>query len=204
MSEDIREKWKIAQREERRIHDVHSNDMKQGLIDYESTYLQYFEKLQTSFTQNGKTILEIGPADFPAVFYCDGYIQAHIIEPLPSPFLKSLLTKKPYITLYDVPAEDMEFPKVDEVWILNVLQHTMNPGLILDKAKKAAKVIRFFEPINDDTDICHLHSFTADYFRSFFGDVVKIHTASKGILRNFHEKECAYGVWHKHPQLAGR
>lgn len=193
--DNILDRWKIAQEEERKLHDVH--DIDTGWLNYRDTYRQYFEKLDISKNQTGKTILEIGPADFPALEFCKGYEHGYIIEPLPSKILKQLIRNKP-ITLFDCPAEYAEIPEVDEVWLLNVLQHTINPGLIIDKAKKAAKVIRFFEPINDTIDICHLHSFDMDFFRSFFGtENVKHHAASKGILRNFHEHECAYGVWKK-------
>jgi 2-polyprenyl-3-methyl-5-hydroxy-6-metoxy-1,4-benzoquinol methylase len=33
----------------------------------------------------------------------------------------------------------------DEVWIYNCLQHTQDPELIIQNAKKSAKILRIFE-----------------------------------------------------------
>lgn len=190
---DIMQKWHNAQQEERKHH---KGTLEDGVEHYHHSYKQYFEYLQTSFDQKDKTIIEIGCADVPALYFCKDYKTGHIIEPMPSDILIKLTRDKP-IFMYAAPAEHMEFPKVDEVWLLNVLQHVIDPAVIIEKAKQAAKVVRFFEPINDGIDICHLHSFTLDYFKKHFGAAAKHYEDHTGRVVGFHEHECCYGVWRK-------
>jgi len=191
--EDILKRWHIAQQEERKHH---SGTITEGLTAYKESYTQYFAHLQADFNQQGKSIIEIGCADIPALIFCNDYVKGHIIEPLPSPILKKVTEGLP-IEIIPHPAEDIEMPNVDEVWLFNVLQHVIDPDKIINKAKQAAKVIRFFEPINDGVDLCHLHSFSLDYFKGHFGGCVNHYSDHKGRVKNFHEHECAYGVWKK-------
>lgn len=192
----IREQWNIAQAEERKLH---THTIAQAKEIYYDTYRQYFDYLGIQREMWNHRIIEIGCADVPALSMCSKFRWGIILEPMPSPILQKLLSEaKETIRLMPVAAEDFEFPEVEEVWLFNVLQHVIDPETIIDKSKRAAQTIRFFEPINTPTDKCHLHSFTLDYFRDVFGDCVKEYRAKDGV-RNFHEQECAYGVWKKYP-----
>ena len=164
------ESWKTAQIEERKMHTA---DKETAIKDYALSYEQYFSYVETSKNQKGKSIIEIGCADIPALYFCSDYNQSYIIEPMPSAILTELIQDK-QIILFSDPSEELEFPKVDEIWLFNVLQHVIDPDVIINKAKESASVIRFFEPINCVMDICHLHYFTLDYFIGHFGlDAVK-------------------------------
>lgn len=190
---DILQRWAIAQQEERKHH---SGTLEAGVEAYKESYAQYFKYLETTNDQTGKKIIEIGCADVPALMFCNGYKPSFIIEPLPSPILLEL-TKDLAITILVDAAENLDFPKVDEVWLFNVLQHVIDPDVIINKCKEAAKVIRFFEPVEDHIDLCHLHTFSLDYFKGHFGDCVQYYEDHKGRVKNFHEHEAAYGVWVK-------
>ena len=192
--EEIRKRWEIAQVEERKAH---ANNYEDGIQHYEGAYTQYFGHLQCGFYLRGKTIMEIGCADFAALGYCSGLGAGHIIEPLPSWMLKKQIEGKP-ITIYKKPAEEMEVIPVDEVWLFNVYQHVLDPYKIFEYAKKCGKVVRFFEPIDLPLDVCHLHSLSLEDFRGVFGDCVKLYK-SKPDVKNFHAADCAYGVW-KNPE----
>lgn len=185
-------RWNIAQQEERKHH---TGTLEQGVEGYRESYRQYFEHLGIDADQKGKTIVEIGCADVPALMFCSDYLGI-IIEPMPSEILQTLI-KDLHIQLAVAPAEHYDFPQVDEIWLFNVLQHVIDPTVIIDKCKATAKVIRFFEPINDHIDICHLHSFTLEYFQQHFGTCVKYYENHTGRVTNFHEHEAAYGVWRK-------
>lgn len=185
------ERWLIAQENERKYHNGAHED---SVNVYRGSYEQYFSYLNATTDQTGKSIIEIGCADVPALMFCTGYKPSFIIEPMPSEILKNIISTLP-ITLLEDPAENVDFPEVDEVWLLNVLQHVMDPDLIIEKCKKAAKVIRFFEPINCGTDICHLHNFTMEYFEKHFGDCVINYPDHTGKVTNFHEHENCYGIW---------
>ncbi|KKS77420.1 MAG: hypothetical protein UV51_C0007G0018 [Candidatus Woesebacteria bacterium GW2011_GWC1_42_9] len=153
------------------------------------------------FHQPNKTILEIGCSDYPALFYCDSYKNGYIIEPQQNDILKTLCATQGIVILPGV-AEDVPFPEVDEVWIFNLLQHVMDPALIISKSKAASRIIRFFEPINcKPLDIGHLHDFDLDYFNSSFSGCAK-HYPSNPNAEKFHAHECAYGVWEKHDGTA--
>lgn len=179
------DRWLKAQEGEREFHE--------GTVEgYRSCYEQYFAYLDTGFDQKGKTIMEIGPADFPALSYCTNVKKGYIIEPMPSDRLIAL-----GFTVFAQPAEHLEFPKVDEIWLLNVLQHVIDPTVIVNKCKESAKIIRFFEPINAGTDVCHLHNFTLEDYKNYFGACVTHYPDHTGKVVNFHEHESAYGIWKK-------
>ncbi|HEU5290949.1 MAG TPA: hypothetical protein VFU05_09925 [Cyclobacteriaceae bacterium] len=183
-----KERWDAAQIAERSFH---KEDFQTGYNHYAESYRQYFQHLGIDYDLQGKNIVEIGPADFPALAYCkNAGTGSIIIEPMPSEHLKRF-----GLTIKTDLAEDAEY-QADEVWLLNVLQHVMNPYEIVERAKKQASVIRFFEPINYGIDDCHPWNLTMDMFREWFGEVVKYYPPNQPV-KNFHTWECAYGVWIK-------
>lgn len=193
MTTDIMQRWQKAQEEERKHH---TGSLEQGINAYRHTYDEYFRYTGGDRDQTGKTIIEIGCADVPALYYCKGFARGIVVEPMPSDILIELARcTDPFLQIVTLPAEHFDFPECDEIWLFNVLQHVIDPDVIINKAKAAAKVIRFFEPINDHIDVCHLHSFTLDYFKGHFGDCVIHYEDHKGRVQGFHEHECAYGAW---------
>lgn len=190
MGRIINKVWENAQKMERRSHTL---PFKKGYEMYKNSYRQYFEFLKIDIDLKRKSIIEIGPADYPALEYCENYSQSFVIEPMPSSHLANLIEDKP-IKLITEKAEGFKFPECDEVWFMNVLQHVQDPVKIINNAKKSAKLIRFFEPINYSTDKMHLHEFNLAWFKSHFGDCVK-HYPKNNKAVNFHTWECAYGIY---------
>lgn len=187
-----RSKWELGQIEERRHHIF---DEIEGRKHYKNSYRNYFHYLQINPDLQEKDIIEIGPADFSALDYCHNHGNCYIIEPMPSSLLRNTCDKAGF-TLLTKPAEEIDFPKVDEVWLMNVLQHVLDPNIIIDKAKKASKIIRFFEPIEAGKDKAHHHEFTMGFFIGHFGDCVQYYEAGQGI-HDFHTHQCSYGIWIK-------
>jgi len=187
-----RSKWELGQIEERRHHIF---DEIEGRKHYKNSYRNYFHYLQINLDLQEKDIMEIGPADFSALDYCHNHGNCYIIEPMPSSLLRNTCDKAGF-TLLTKPAEEIDFPKVDEVWLMNVLQHVLDPNIIIDKAKKASKIIRFFEPIEAGKDKAHHHEFTMGFFIGHFGDCVQYYEAGQGI-HDFHTHQCSYGIWTK-------
>lgn len=190
------EEWQEAQRGEKMYHDQYS--FERGYAMYANSYSVYFKYLSIDKDLNSKSILEIGCAHYPALTYCERYNPSFIIEPMDSKILNGLIVDK-LITLIKKPAEILtEFPKVDEVWIMNVLQHVINPDIVIEKAKACADLVRFFEPIETEISSVHLHTFDLNYFKKHFGDgVVKYYAPKEYNGADFHEHQCAYGVWLK-------
>jgi hypothetical protein len=57
----------------------------------------------------------------------------------------------------------------DEVWIYNCMQHAIDPGLIIDNAKRAAKVLRLFEWIDIPAHDGHPHELTEKALNTWIG-----------------------------------
>lgn len=181
------ERWQQAQQAERAFH---NEPFEQGYAHYKQSYAQYFQHLGIDADLQGKKIVEIGPADFPALAYCENIGDSFIVEPMPSAILKKFAIK-----VVNSMAEDAEY-KADEVWLFNVLQHVVDPYKIVDRAKAQADVVRFFEPVDYGIDECHPWNLTEAMFKEWFGDCVKIWEAGQNV-QNFHTWKCAYGVWSK-------
>lgn len=182
------ERWLKAQEAERSFH---NEDFETGKEHYGVSYEQYFKHLGIDPDLKEKNIVEIGPADFPALGYCRNIgSKSLIIEPMPSDHLKRF-----GITILNELAEDAQY-EADEVWLFNVLQHVIDPYKIVENAKKQVSVIRFFEPINYGVDQCHPWNLTMEMFNSWFGESAKYYPPNPDAIK-FHTWECAYGVWTK-------
>ena len=197
------EQWKKAQTKERQFH---TDPFEIGYIKYFESYRQYFSWLNIDFDLKQKSILEIGPADYPAIGYSINGKNCEVIEPMPLSILKEILnSKSANYTLLNRGNNTAEFILIeansrnhqwDEIWMFNLLQHVIDPDIIIAQAKQAAKTIRFFEPINMGTNDCHLHAFNYEYFYDRLGPKVSIYPGDPN-ASNFHTHECAYGIWKK-------
>lgn len=192
----IEQSWQAAQIAERKQH---TYSMEEGYSHYEDSYRQYLNYVGSSFYPIGKTIVEIGPADFPALGYCTGYHKGVIIEPMPSELLRNIVASKSGLILNTNPAEEftLAYSNNTEVWLFNVLQHVKDPHAIVENCKRFAGTIRFFEPINCGTDACHLWNLTMEMFGDWFGKENVNYYPPNELAVNFHTHECAYGVWNK-------
>lgn len=181
-----RDQWLKAQEAERRFH---NEDFEAGLKHYAESYKQYFKWLGIESVGH-KVIVEIGPADFPALGYIAHGQGSTIIEPMPSEHLRRF--NIPIITEC---AEDVYY-LADEVWLFNVLQHVIYPYKIVERAKAQARCIRFFEPIDYGIDQCHPWNLTEAMFKEWFGECVQVYPGNPNAV-NFHTHKCAYGVWRR-------
>jgi len=161
-------------------------------MHYSQTYAYYFKYLDIIQNQKGKTIVEIGCADFPALQWCDN-MNGILVEPLPSPILTELVKHRIDLELISKRVEDIDLPECDEIWLLNVLQHVLDPDLFIEKCKEAAPVIRFFEPIDWPIEIYHPHTFDFEYFQGHFPEAKRY----TGDVAEFHTANCAYGIWNR-------
>lgn len=181
-------RWEQAQAAERKYH---LEDFHAGFAHYRDSYRQYFQYLNIDYDLQGKNIVEIGPADFPALAYCENLGKdCLIIEPMPSEYLKRF-----GLNISTALAEDADY-KADEVWLMNVLQHVMDPYKIVERAKAQSNIVKFFEPINYGTNEAHPWNLTKQMFQEWFPGCVNYWPANQEV-NNFHRWECVYGVWRK-------
>ena len=195
MSKKITKKrWQVAQTAERICHDEFHEKFtnEEGKEYYRKTYEKYFSYLQMGYNHKGKTITEIGCADYPALEHCE-VKRGILIEPMPSTYLQSMVNNRPDLEIIAEPVENITIPKSEEIWLLNVMQHVIDPDLFIEKCKEATSLIRFFEPIDWPIEIYHPHTFDFDYYKKHFPQAVRY----EGNDKNFHTSKCAYGVWTK-------
>jgi hypothetical protein len=184
-----KERWDIAQKEEK-LHHTHEN-LEEAIIKWKDIYDFYFRYLNIDFDLKNKTILEIGPARISALLYCDNYQHSFIVEPTEYEDTTKLYSEKPISFIREI-YENCESPKVDEIWLFNVLQHVVDPDEFIEKCKKNTKVIKFFEPINTPIETHHPHSFTFDDYTKYFGVSTKLYNGS---TEKYHTADCVYGVY---------
>lgn len=178
------ERWQQAQAEERKQH-TYSYD--EGVKHYKNSYDNYLKYLGTDYNHEGKTIVEIGCADFPALQHVEAERKI-VVEPMPSEILLQICNSEGII-IFRKPFEELGHIPSDEIWLLNVLQHVIDPDTFIDKCKASTKLIRFFEPLNYPADVCHPHVLTETDFARWFGHFA----IYKDKVEGFHQWECAYG-----------
>ena len=186
-----KERWAHAQTAEKPHHLYESvND---SYKRYSFFYENYFRYLNINPDLNNKSIIEVGPARIAGLLFCKNYSKSYIVEPIVFEET-NYLYENLNIEFIRSSLEKSELPHVDEIWLLNVLQHVQDPDLFVEKCKESANTIKFFEPINTPIDDPHPHTFTIDDYKHYFGDCVQHY---KEAISAFHGAECAYGVYHK-------
>lgn len=183
------DRWKEAQLAERSLHKMGFNE---GIGHYYWAYRNYFQYLGIELDQRGKFIIEVGPADVPALMFCE-CDNGVIIEPMQSGYLIEVCLRRG-LRLVSDPVEILDLPTCSEIWLLNVLQHVIDPDLFVSKCKNAAETIRFFEPINQPVCTHHPHTFTKEDFERWYGEV-SMYTDR---LPGFFDDDCVYGIWRKY------
>lgn len=189
-------RWEQAQKAERAQHTF---DHTEGVIHYGKAYRNYFKFLGLGNNLHGLNVIEVGPADFPALEGCSNWGRAIIIEPMPSEIL--LNTCKAYGFELFTEAFELAMTHIEkiegftEVWLLNVMQHVIDPEVFVNTAKQFGDRIRFFEPIDQPITEYHPHTYGLKDFQRWFGSSVNLYAG--GSVEGFHEADCAYGVWIK-------
>lgn len=192
------ERWQQAQKAEREQHTL---SYMEGLLHYANSYKHYFRFVGLGNDLGGLNVIEVGPADFPALNECKGEGKLFVVEPMPSEHLERICKEKGII-LVTSPFESLDFTTdngkpegIIEVWLFNVMQHVINPDKFIEQAKGIADRIRFFEPIDEPITEYHPHTYTLKDYQGYFGDSVNLYVG--GTVPGFHEASCAYGVWVK-------
>lgn len=193
MKEPItKQRWEEAQVGEKIYHIAEPVEM--SYEAYKKAYGHYFKWLDINPDLGGKSVIEIGPGRIAGLLFCNNYAKSYVLEPTEYEGIDHLYSGLHKLEVIKKTAEEWDFPQVDEVWLFNLLQHVQDPDLLIEKCKKAAKVIRFFEPVDLPTNLEHPFTFSVDDFKGYFGDCVKEYAANQGI-EGFHGAKCAYGVY---------
>lgn len=138
------------------------------LIYYEQMKQEvYLEKMgfdaeYPDYDLKRQRILDIGGGDYSVLLRFTNFT-GHVTDPLMDEF-KSWVRQRYTdhgITFDSNKAEDLSLTGFDVVLFYNVLQHTQDPEKIVANARKAGKVIRCFEWIEEPVSPGHIHTLHA-------------------------------------------
>lgn len=126
--------------------------------------LKELSNSQFSFYYNldGKSILDIGGGPTSLLLKCVNYDKVKVIDPLSYPDWITERYAYANIEYERICGEDVIETGYDEVWIYNVLQHVIDPIVIVNNAKRAGKIIRLFEWLEIGVAPGHPHNLLED------------------------------------------
>lgn len=129
----------------------------QNTFGEEEKQLLYARKMGLFFFHDGKSpynidmqgasVLDVGSGPASLLLKCVN-VRGKVIDPLTFPSWVYSRYNESGLSWQQICAERMDEQGWDEVWIYNVLQHVENPQLVIEKAKRAGRLIRIFEWID--------------------------------------------------------
>jgi hypothetical protein len=140
----------------------------------------------------GKSIIDIGGGPVSMLLKATNLREGTVVEPCDYP---SWVSERYAAAGIEYAVEEAEtfIPSIDydECWIYNVLQHVVDPALIIEKARCYSDKIRIFEWIDTPATIGHPHTLTFDDLNKWLGGI--------GTVENINENgaygKCYYGVF---------
>ena len=126
--------------------------------------LKELSNSQFSFYYNldGKSILDIGGGPTSLLLKCVNYGAVKVVDPLAYPDWIAERYAYANIGYEQMKGEDVQATGFSEVWIYNVLQHVVDPAVIIKNARRAGKIIRLFEWLDIGVAPGHPHNLLED------------------------------------------
>jgi hypothetical protein len=124
----------------------------------------------TPATTAGRTIIDLGGGPWPLAVTLDlPFERLVVVDPLCRGLFP--VDYRADVLRVAMPAEDWIGMPADEVWGYNVLQHVMDPSLVMDTARRhAASVVRWFDWTDTVVEAHHPHSIRAEWLLCQFPD----------------------------------
>lgn len=144
-------------------------------------YARYMglERKHYSFDVHNKTILDIGGGPTSMLLKTINLKRGKVVDPILYPKWTLDRYSIKNISVEVMPGENINETGWDEVWIYNCLQHAEDPAKIIDNAKKAASILRFFEWIDIPPHDGHPHQLTQNILDSWIGARGQVVTLSE-------------------------
>lgn len=161
--------------------------------------LMGIKRVHYSFDAENKSVLDIGAGPVSMLLKTKNLKKGKVVDPIMYPRWTRDRYLAHNIHVLVSRGEDIKEKGWDEVWVYNCLQHTDDPGLIIDKALKAAKVLRLFEWIDIPAHEGHPHELTQETLNEWIG--------AKGNTVNLNHSGCygkGYYVIHTSPYAKDR
>jgi hypothetical protein len=123
---------------------------------------------------------------------CENVGRGVVADPCDYPEWVNMRYESAFITRLKVKGEDLDTSlKFDEVWLYNCLQHTEDPELIVQNARKIGKIVRLFEWIDTGVADGHLHDLTEENLNKWLGGIGKVERMNE----NTAVGKCYYGIF---------
>src|SRR6266498_3446295 len=121
------------------------------------------------YNLEGKSILDIGGGPVSMLLKCENRGPSCVVDPCIYPAWVGLRYQEVGIKYIREKGEDFSSGEWDEAWIYNVLQHTENPELIIQNARKVAPVIRIFEWVDMPAHLGHPQELKEEELNEWLG-----------------------------------
>jgi 2-polyprenyl-3-methyl-5-hydroxy-6-metoxy-1,4-benzoquinol methylase len=172
--EVIVNEWKDAQKWETEWWDncinTYGEEEKQ-LLYAKRMGLRFFHNKKSPYNidMHGKTVLDLGGGPVSLMLKCTNLMLGVVVDPILEHVPSWVNDRYLYAGFmgFDMAAEDFslnvqeqDFEPFDEVWIYNVLQHTIKPRKVIKVARKCGKLIRIFEWLDTAPNVGHPHMLT--------------------------------------------
>lgn len=204
MTTSIKKEWEQAQNWEAEWHSDCINSLNEELKQ-----LVYAEKMGLvrkstpkspyNFDIENKSILDIGGGAYSILLKGLNIGKGTIVvDPLMYKYPQWVRDryKEAKIDIGGVYGENIDSTNVfydsfDEIWIYNVLQHTIDPSRIILNARRLGKLIRIFEWVDTPRNIGHIHTLTESNLNEWLGGEGKVEIVN----RNGCVGKCYYGIF---------
>lgn len=126
------------------------------------------------YDMKGISVIDVGGGPVSPLLKCKN-VEGVVVDPCDYPKWVNERYIASGIKFIQCPAEDFETNRVyDEAWIMNCLQHTMDPEKIVKNMRSFSKVIRVFEWINEPISEGHPQLLTEEKLNNWFGGQGKV------------------------------
>lgn len=119
----------------------------------------------------GRSVLDVGGGPASMLLKTINGGKRVVLDPCAYPDWVEERYKAAGIGLMRTPAEDypLDSEPYDEVWLYNVLQHTLSPDAVLRATRSAGRLVRIFEWIDIPPHQGHPHMITRDLIHRWLG-----------------------------------
>ena len=162
-------------------------------LNEELKQLVYAKRMGLKMTHNNKTpylfklggvsVLDIGGGPYSLLLKCEDFSRAVVADPCAYPEWVYMRYESADIGTMQLAGEELDQLSLytfDEIWIYNVLQHTMSPETIIKNALSLGKIVRLFEWIETGTAKGHPNDLNETDLNKWLGGIGKIEQLSEG------------------------
>ena len=143
-----------------------------------------------NFDLGGVSVLDIGGGPCSLLLKCINVV-GRVIDPLEFPAWVLMRYQIAGIEFERAQGEHIDTTGWDEAWLYNVLEHTEEPELVIQNARRAARLVRIFQWIDTGLSAGHLHSLTEAQLNNWLDGEGKVEQINRGECRG----RAYYGIF---------